>query len=69
MQTKRYSQNAATTAALIEAGFDMMRQTIRRRHADAKEEEIAKLMQNWALRSDASLPGDTAGPFQVRYQS
>lgn len=66
MKADKYLENAATTAMLIEAGFDMMRQNIRRRHAGASDATVDALLGAWIRREDDPLPGDTAGAFRVR---
>jgi predicted kinase len=66
MRADKYLENAATTAMLIEAGFDMMRQNIRRRHPDASDASVDALLGAWACREDDPLPGDTAGSVRVR---
>jgi len=62
----RYLENTATTAVLIEAGFDMMRENIRRRHADASDATVDALLGAWIRRESDPLPGDTAGAVRVR---
>lgn len=66
MKTDKYLENAATTAALIEAGFDMMRQNIRRRHTNASEDTVEALLGAWVRRENDPLPGDTAGAVRIR---
>jgi hypothetical protein len=66
MKTDRYLENAATTAMLIEAGFDIMRENIRRRNFNASDEAVEALLGAWIRREDEPLPGDTAGPVRVR---
>lgn len=66
MSGEKYMQNAATTAILIEAGFDMMRENIRRREVNASDETVEALLGAWIRREDDPLPGDTAGPVRVR---
>ncbi len=65
-KTDRYLENAATTAILIEAGFDMMRQNIRRRHSNASDATVDALLGAWVRRESDLLPGDTAGAVRVR---
>jgi hypothetical protein len=62
----RYLQNAATTAVLMEAGLDMMRQSFRRRNPDASESTVDALMGAWVRRENDPLPGDTAGAVRIR---
>ncbi len=66
MKEDKYLQNAATTAVLIEAGFDIMRQNIRRRHANASDATVEALLGAWIRRENDPLPGDTAGAVRVR---
>lgn len=66
MKADRYLENAATTAILIEAGFDMMRQNIRRRHSGASDATVDALLGAWIRRESDLLPGDTAGAVRVR---
>ncbi len=66
MSAEKYMQNAATTAMLIEAGIDMMRENIRRRNVNASDATVEALLGAWIRREDEPLPGDTAGPVRVR---
>lgn len=65
-KNERYMENAATTAILIEAGVDMMRQNIRRLHPDADDDTVNSLLAAWMRREDDPLPGDTGGAVRVR---
>ncbi len=65
MQSDKYLRNAATTAMLIDAGIDMMRQNLRRRHANASEATVDALLRAWICRENEPLPGDTAGAVRV----
>ncbi len=65
-KSERYLENAATTAMLIEAGFDMMRQNIRRCHTNASDATVDALLGAWIRRESDPLPGDTAGAVRVR---
>jgi hypothetical protein len=69
MEANKYWENAATTAMLIEAGFDMMRQNIRRRHTNASDATVESLLGAWIRRENDPLPGDTAGAVRVRQRS
>ena len=51
---------------LIEAGFDMMRENIRRRNSNASDAKVEALLGAWIRREDDPLPGDTAGSVRVR---
>jgi hypothetical protein len=62
----RYFENATTTALLMEAGLDMMRQNIRRRNANASEATVDALMGAWMRRESDPVPGDTDGAVRVR---
>ena len=62
----RYFEHAATTAMLIEAGFDMLSQNIRRRHSNASDSTVDALLGAWIRRESDPLPGDTAGAVRVR---
>ncbi len=66
MKTGKYLENAATTAVLIEAGFDMMRQNLRRRHANASDATVEALLGAWIRRENDPLPGDAAGVARFR---
>jgi hypothetical protein len=66
MKADKYLENAATTAMLIEAGFEMMRQNIRRRHPNASEDTVEALLGAWVRRENDPLPGDTAGAVRTR---
>ncbi len=69
IDTKRYQDNALTTAILIDAGIALMRQNIRRRHPGETEAEIDARLSVWMRRGTDPLPGDTAGAVCVRTQS
>lgn len=62
----KYLNNAATTAELVEAGIELMRQNIRRRHPDLDKSQIDARLSAWLNRADDPIPGDTAGPVRVR---
>ncbi len=66
MKDDKYLVNAATTAMLIEAGFEMMRQNIRRRCTNASNATVEALLGAWIRRENDPLPGDTAGAVRVR---
>ncbi len=66
MKADKYLENAETTAMLIEAGFDMMRQNLKRQHAAASDETVDALLGAWIRRESDPLPGDTAGAVCVR---
>jgi predicted kinase len=62
----KYMENAATTQMLIEAGFGLMRQNIRRRHPDASDATVEALLGAWIRRENDPLPGDVSGAFRAR---
>ena len=62
----KYFENAATTAALIDAGIDMMRQNIRRRQHGATDTTVDAILGAWLRRQNDALPGDIAGQVQIR---
>ena len=62
----KYASNAATTAALMEAGIALMRQNLRRRYASAGPEEIDARLGEWLRREADAIPGDTAGAVRIR---
>ena len=66
VNTDKYSNNAATTADLMERGIALMRQNIRRRNLVASEAQIDSLLVAWLHRADDPIPGDTAGQVRVR---
>lgn len=64
--TDKCRENAVTTAVLIDAGIELMRQNIRRRHPAESEARIDSLLDAWLHRADDPIPGDTAGQVRVR---
>ena len=58
--------NALTTAVLIEAGIELMRQNIRRSHPGETEAAIDALLSAWLRRSNDPIQGDTAGLVRTR---
>jgi len=63
---EKYRENAATTAVLMDAGIELMRQNIRRSHPALLPEQTEQLLSSWLWRVDDPLPGDTAGHVRVR---
>ena len=63
---EKYRDNAATTAVLMEAGIEMMRQNIRRSHPEMRHEQAEEILSSWLWRTDDPIPGDTAGAVHVR---
>lgn len=51
---------------LFEAGVDMYRQTLRRRHPDADDAEIERRLGEWLRERPGAEHGDVAGPIRVR---
>lgn len=66
IQADKYRDNAATVAVLMEAGIELMRHNIRRRHPAASEAQVDTLLGAWLHRADDPIPGDTAGQVRVR---
>lgn len=62
----KYFENAATTAVLIDAGIDIMRQNIRRRQHGASDATVDAILDAWMRRENDALPGDVAGQVQMR---
>ena len=65
----KYMNNAATTAQLIHAGIELMRQNIKRCHPTSTEAQIEAMLSAWLCRTDDPFPGDTAGAVRVREQT
>jgi len=66
IHTDKYCENAVTTDVLIDAGIELMRQNIRRRHPAESEARIDILLGAWMHRADDPIPGDTSGQVRVR---
>lgn len=66
INVEKYHKNVLTTAILIDAGIDLMRQNLRRRNPVADEAQIDLLMTAWLHREDDAIPGDTAGQVRIR---
>ena len=49
------------TLDLFEAGVDLMRQNLRRRHPEANDEAIEELLHEWLLDRPGAASGDAAG--------
>lgn len=49
------------TVQLADAGIDMMRQNLRRRHPEASEEEIASRLRDWLRERPGAEYGDACG--------
>jgi hypothetical protein len=62
----KYLGNATTTAILVDAGIEMMRQNIKRHDPTLPEERIDALLSSWLCRADDPIPGDTAGDVRIR---
>jgi hypothetical protein len=50
-----------TTLDLFDTGLDLMRQNLRRRHPDAGDEEIGRLLREWLLDRPGAKSGDCPG--------
>ena len=56
-----------TTLDLFQTGVDLMRQNLRRRHPDADEQEIDRLLREWLLERPGAEAGDCPGrPIDVK---
>jgi hypothetical protein len=49
------------TLDLYQTGVDLMRQNLRRRHPDATEQEVERLLGRWLLERPGAESGDSAG--------
>jgi hypothetical protein len=65
---EKYRNNATTTAALMEAGINLMRENLRRRNPAATDAKIDTLLGSWLCRKNDPIPGDTAGSIRIRNQ-
>jgi hypothetical protein len=50
-----------TTLDLFQSGVDLMRQNLRRRHPDAGEQDIERLLHEWLLERPGAEAGDCTG--------
>ena len=50
-----------TTLDLFQTGVDLMRQNLRRRHPEASEEDIERLLHEWLLQRPGAESGDCPG--------
>ena len=50
-----------TTLDLFETGVDLMRQNLRRRHPEASDDDIDRLLQQWLLDRPGAEFGDCPG--------
>ena len=50
-----------TTLDLFQTGFELMRQNLRRRHPEAADEDIERLLQVWLLERPGAESGDCSG--------
>lgn len=62
----KYLHNASTTASLIEAGIELMRQNIKRNHPALVDDQVDDLLASWLYKKTDPVPGDTAGAVRVR---
>ena len=51
-----------TTLDLFDTGLDLMRQNLRRRHPEAGDDEIERLLHAWILDRPGAESGDCPGP-------
>lgn len=65
-EVERYQHNARTTADLIDAGIDLMRQNLRRRHPGNDAAQVSTLLNAWLCRQQDPIPGDVAGLVRPR---
>ncbi len=49
------------TLDLFQTGIDLMRQNLRRRHPEAAEDEIDRLLHQWMLERPGAEAGDSSG--------
>jgi len=63
---EKYQHNARTTAVLIDAGIDLMRQNLRRRHPGNDAAQVSILLDAWLCRQQDPIPGDVAGLVHAR---
>lgn len=49
------------TLDLFDTGLDLMRQNLRRRHPQADDEEIERLLREWLLDRPGAESGDCPG--------
>jgi Rv0078B-related antitoxin len=55
------AQAFRATLDLFQTGVDLMRQSLRRRHSEATEEDIERLLQAWLLERPGAEAGDCPG--------
>ena len=56
-----------TTLDLFQTGVDLMRQNIRRRHPEAPDEDVERLLYEWLLARPGAEAGDCPGrPIDVK---
>jgi hypothetical protein len=61
------SEAFRATLDLFQTGVDLTRQNLRRRHPDADEREIERLLQEWLLERPGAEAGDCPGrPIDVK---
>jgi len=65
----KHSENSTTTAILMDAGIELMRQNIRRTHSGMPREQVEAILSAWLWRTDDPIPGDVAGAVRVRETS
>lgn len=60
-ENEQFQQNARTTAILIDAGIELMRQNLRRSQPGNDASGINALLEAWLCRKEDPIPGDVAG--------
>jgi hypothetical protein len=68
IDTDRYRENASAVAVLMEAGIELMRENLKRRHPAETGEKINALLGAWLHRQDDPIPGDISGSVRIRRQ-
>jgi hypothetical protein len=49
------------TLDLFQTGIDLMRQNLRRRHPEAAEEDVERLLHEWLIHRPGAESGDSSG--------
>jgi hypothetical protein len=60
-ETAEKAERFRLTLDLFEAGLQIMRQNLKRRHPDLGANEIDSMLEEWLLRRDGALNGDAPG--------
>ena len=61
MASRDAAERLRTALVLFEDGVDLMRATLRRRHPDASEEHIERLIGAWLAERPGAEDGDALG--------